>query len=116
LIPDIPGGYKVPGVFRPGASISAVGWGSASAPGIGHLRVYVVNENNEVIESAWEQGWNNGNVIVKGTATDSAVSAIQWDSGKQIRVYFQRGLALFESAFDNGHWNGFVGNPIPIYH
>ena len=92
--------------FPPGASISAVAWGAAAAPNVNHLRVYIVNENNEVIESAWEQGWNNGGVIVKGTSTDSAVTAIQWDSGRQIRVYFQRGLAVFESAFDNGHWNG----------
>jgi len=68
-----------------------------------------------VIESAWEQGWNNGAVVVKGTATDSAVTAIEWDSGKQIRVYFQRGLVLLETAYNNGQWNGFQGNPIPIY-
>jgi hypothetical protein len=95
---------------------SAVAWGAASAPNVAHIRVYVVNETNEVVESAWEQGWNNGNVIVKGTGTDSAVTTIQWDSGKQIRFYFQRNLSVFESAFDNGHWNGIVGNPIPIYH
>jgi hypothetical protein len=46
--------------------MSAVGWGAASEPGIGHLRVFVVNEKNEVIEFAWEQGyrWSNGTVIV----------------------------------------------------
>jgi len=115
--PWVQGGYRVPGVFRPGASISAVGWGSASEPRVAHLLVYVINEKNEVVESAFEQGWNNGNLIAKGTATDSAVSAIQWDGGgRQIRVYFQRGLTLLESAFDGGHWNGLQGNAIPIYH
>ena len=71
-----------------------------------------------MIESAWEQGWNNGTLIARGTATDSAVSAIQWDGGgrpRQIRVYFQRGLALLESAHNGSQWNGLQGNAIPIY-
>ena len=66
------GTHQVPGVFRPGASISAIGWGAASELGVVHLRVYIINERNEVIESAWEQAWNvwnNGTLIAKGTAT-----------------------------------------------
>jgi hypothetical protein len=110
--------YKVPGVFRPGAPISAVAWGKpATETGHEHLRVYVINETNEVIESAYwhDPGWNDGVVIAKGTSTDSGVSAIQWDNGQHIRVYFQRGLAIVESAFEGGRWNGLQGNPIPIY-
>jgi hypothetical protein len=116
LIPGILGSYHVPGVFRPGAAISAIGWGTAAEPGYGHLRVYVINDQIELIESAWEQGWNDGAVFVRGTATDSALVAVQWDNGISIRVYFQRAQDVVESAFEGGHWNGFVGNPIPTYH
>jgi hypothetical protein len=93
-----------------------IGWGTAAEPGFGHLRVYVIDDKNKVIKSAWEKGWNDGTVIVKGMAFDSALAAIQWDNGNSIRVYFQRAQDMVESAFDSGHWNGFVGNPIPIYH
>jgi hypothetical protein len=107
--------------FLPGSKhkilLPIIGWGTAAEPGFGHLRVvYVIDDKNGVIESAWEKGWNDGTVIVKGTAIDSALAAIQWDNGNSIRVYFQRAQDVVESAFDSCRWNGFVSNPIPIYH
>ena len=81
------GGFKASGTFRPGAAISAVIIGNHK------IRVYAINSNNELVETAWnESRWEPTTAITK-TATNSRLSAIQFQKEGggpvNINVFFQ---------------------------
>ena len=81
------GEFKASGTFRPGAAISAVIIGNQK------IRVYAVNDENELVETAWnEHAWGPTTALTK-TATDSGLAAIQFQKEGggpvNIKVFFQ---------------------------
>ena len=81
------GGFKASGTFRPGAAISTVIIGNQK------IRVYAVNDDNELVETAFNaNGWGPTTALTK-TATDSRLAAIhfQKEGGGpvNINVFFQ---------------------------
>ncbi|KAL7265850.1 hypothetical protein RUND412_011622 [Rhizina undulata] len=101
------GGYNPTGTFRPGASISAVAWGSTE------IRVFAVNEDNELLQTAYQGNKWTGTVTLTTTVTDSGVAAIQWPN-VQIRVYHQRtAINLKEWSWNGSAWVS--GADVPLY-
>ncbi|KAL7268053.1 hypothetical protein RUND412_009337 [Rhizina undulata] len=101
------GGYSPTGTFRPGASISVVAWDNIQ------LRVYAINEKNELIETAYQGNQWAGTKTLTTTVTDSGVAAIQWPN-VQIRVYHQRSaINLKEWAWNGSAW--VPGADVPLY-
>jgi hypothetical protein len=81
------GAFKASGTFRPGAAISAVIIGNQQ------IRVYAINDNNELVETAWnETVWEPTTALTK-TASDSRLAAIQFQNEGggpvNINVFFQ---------------------------
>ena len=80
------GAFKASGTYRPGASISAI------IIGDGQIRVYAVNDDNELVETAYSsEAWGPTNALTK-TATDSGLAAIHFvkEGGElNINVFFQ---------------------------
>ncbi|KAL7270489.1 hypothetical protein RUND412_006804 [Rhizina undulata] len=103
----IAGGYSPTGNFRPGASISAVAWGHTE------IRVFAVNKDNQLIETAFQGNRWTGTKALTATVTDSGVAAIQWPN-VQIRVYHQRiAENLKELCWDGSQWVS--GADVPQY-
>jgi hypothetical protein len=81
------GAFRASGTFRPGAAISAVILGDLL------IRVYAVNDDNDLVETAYNvTAWGQTIALTK-TATDSGLAAIQFEKERggplNINVFFQ---------------------------
>jgi hypothetical protein len=100
------GGFKASGAFRPGAAISAV------IIGIHKIRVYAINGNNELVETAWNGSWGPTTALTR-TATDSRLAAIRFQKEGggpvNINLFFQP--ITFTDVLQRWVWDGTKWGP-----
>ncbi|KAI2632434.1 fucose-specific lectin [Hypoxylon sp. NC1633] len=76
------------GAFRPGeapqfTTISALVWS-------GKLRVYWQNDDQGLVEDAWESsGWSSNGVILKSMRERASTGVLDWNDSRDIRIYYQ---------------------------
>ena len=108
--------YSNIGGFHPGRApkftpITAIGWLEGS--GI-KLRVYWEDIYRDLIESGWNSGWSHpARVHLPHRIIGVYISAIQWNSGKSIRIYDQGDKdEIVEQATDNSSSSWYNGQGV----
>lgn len=93
------GGYKPEGVFPPLAGLSAVHFGDY------HIRVYAINENNELLQTRWDKdsGWGKTEPLYRGITFSSVASIHLRVNDDWLRVYVQpSGQTISELGSNDG--------------
>jgi hypothetical protein len=108
---------------RPGTSIAAVSFQTTMPPRPtqNHIRVYFQTLDNSIVQYAFDPGtgWDNGTKIEfePTPARGTALAALAWESGSQIRLYYQdtsgilRELVLKNGAQPVPYMGGCPQNP-----
>jgi Fungal fucose-specific lectin len=82
------------------ARISAVAWFNSGV----NIRVYWEDEEGNVLLCGWTNGWGSVEKVI-GPLYGTKISAIQWNNGGNVRIYYQaRSNDIDEQCNDGGAW------------